>query len=65
MNLNDLNFTRIIIKIVQFNNFSGAMETWGLVTYRETNLLYDPTVSSTANKQRIAAVIGHEFAHMW
>lgn len=41
------------------------METWGLVTYRETNLLYDRSVSSTANKQRIAAVIGHEFAHMW
>jgi glutamyl aminopeptidase len=45
--------------------FSGAMETWGLVTYRETNLLYDRAVSSTANKQRVAAVIGHEFAHMW
>lgn len=44
---------------------SGAMETWGLVTYRETNLLYDRDVSSTANKQRIAGVIGHEFAHMW
>lgn len=44
---------------------SGAMETWGLVTYRETNLLYDRQVSSTANKQRIASVIGHEFAHMW
>lgn len=38
---------------------SGAMETWGLVTYRETNLLYDRATSSTANKQRIAAVIGH------
>lgn len=46
-------------------NFSGAMETWGLVTYRETNLLYDRAVSSSANKQRIAAVIAHEFAHMW
>lgn len=41
------------------------METWGLVTYRETNLLYDPAVSSTSNKQRICAVIAHEFAHMW
>lgn len=44
---------------------SGAMETWGLVTYRETNLIYDKEVSSSANKQRVAAVIGHEFAHMW
>lgn len=37
----------------------------GLITYRETNLLYDPKVSSTSNKQRICAVIAHEFAHMW
>lgn len=41
------------------------METWGLITYRETNLLYDRAISSTANRQRIASVIGHEFAHMW
>jgi len=44
---------------------SGAMETWGLVTYRETSLLYDPAISSSTNKQRVAAVIAHEFAHMW
>ncbi|XP_053945175.1 glutamyl aminopeptidase-like [Anastrepha ludens] len=44
---------------------SGAMEHWGLVTYRETALLYTEGVSSTANKQRIANVIAHEFAHMW
>ncbi|CAD6993566.1 unnamed protein product [Ceratitis capitata] len=44
---------------------SGAMEHWGLVTYRETSLLYDEEVSSTTNKQRVASVIAHEFAHMW
>ncbi|XP_020715909.1 glutamyl aminopeptidase [Ceratitis capitata] len=44
---------------------SGAMEHWGLVTYRETALLYDNEESSTANKQRVALVIAHEFAHMW
>ncbi|XP_039964988.1 uncharacterized protein LOC120777590 [Bactrocera tryoni] len=44
---------------------SGAMEHWGLVTYRETSLLYDEAVSSTVNKQRVASVIAHEFAHMW
>lgn len=44
---------------------SGAMEHWGLVTFRETALLYDDTTSSTANKQRVASVIAHEFAHMW
>ncbi|GBP17198.1 Glutamyl aminopeptidase [Eumeta japonica] len=44
---------------------SGAMEHWGLVTYRETALLYDRNISSSANQQRVATVIAHELAHMW
>lgn len=44
---------------------SGAMEHWGLVTFRETNLLYDKSISSTANKQRVALVVSHELAHSW
>ncbi|XP_047485886.1 glutamyl aminopeptidase-like [Penaeus chinensis] len=44
---------------------SGAMEHWGLITYREVNLLYDDRGSSSYNKQRVAAVVAHELAHMW
>nr|XP_033483089.1 aminopeptidase N-like isoform X2 [Epinephelus lanceolatus] len=44
---------------------AGAMENWGLVTYRETALLYDPIMSSTGNKERITTIISHELAHMW
>lgn len=44
---------------------SGAMEHWGLVTFRETGLLYTNTTHSTANKQRVATVIAHELAHSW
>lgn len=44
---------------------SGAMENWGLVTYREARLLYDNKTSSTANKHDIVTVVSHEFAHMW
>uniref|UniRef100_A0AAR2KCR9 Aminopeptidase n=1 Tax=Pygocentrus nattereri TaxID=42514 RepID=A0AAR2KCR9_PYGNA len=44
---------------------AGAMENWGLVTYRETALLYDPKTSANGNKQRIATVVSHELAHMW
>jgi len=40
------------------------MENWGLVTYREVNLLYNEAVSSPADKQRVASVIAHELAHM-
>ncbi|KAG7243836.1 hypothetical protein INR49_006285, partial [Caranx melampygus] len=42
---------------------TGAMENWGLITYRETNLLYDESQSSSYNKQRVASVIAHELVH--
>ncbi|XP_017572740.1 alanyl (membrane) aminopeptidase b [Pygocentrus nattereri] len=51
------------IALPDFN--AGAMENWGLITYRETALLYDPAVSSNGNKERIATIISHELAHMW
>ncbi len=44
---------------------SGAMENWGLVTYRETALLVDPQQSSAQARQRVAEVIAHELAHQW
>ncbi|XP_030767468.1 glutamyl aminopeptidase-like isoform X2 [Sitophilus oryzae] len=44
---------------------SGAMEHWGLVTYRETALLYTDSTHSSSNKQRVATVIAHELAHSW
>ncbi|KAF8035976.1 hypothetical protein BT93_C1868 [Corymbia citriodora subsp. variegata] len=45
----------------------GAMENYGLVTYRETALLYDEQHSAAANKQLVAIVIvvTHELAHQW
>ncbi|TRY82592.1 hypothetical protein DNTS_030590 [Danionella cerebrum] len=51
------------IALPDFN--SGAMENWGLVTYRETALLYNPQMSANGNKQRIVTVVSHELAHMW
>lgn len=44
---------------------AGAMENWGLVTYRETALLVDPKNSSSFSKQWVALVVGHELAHQW
>jgi len=44
---------------------AGAMENWGLITYRETALLYKPGVSAASNIQRIAYVVSHELAHQW
>uniref|UniRef100_A0A8C3AQC1 Aminopeptidase n=1 Tax=Cyclopterus lumpus TaxID=8103 RepID=A0A8C3AQC1_CYCLU len=51
------------IALPDFN--AGAMENWGLVTYRETALLFDPIMSSTGNKETITTVVSHELAHMW
>lgn len=44
---------------------AGAMENWGLVTYRESMLLVDSEKSTTATKQAVASVIAHELAHQW
>jgi len=44
---------------------SGAMENWGLVTYRETRLLYDDCSNSIYDKRDVINVICHELAHMW
>ncbi|CAG2231963.1 ANPEP [Mytilus edulis] len=44
---------------------AGAMENWGLITYRETAMLYDPMESAETNKQRVAVVVSHELAHQW
>ncbi|NWI18909.1 ERAP1 aminopeptidase, partial [Crypturellus soui] len=44
---------------------SGAMENWGLTTYRESALLYDPAKSPASSKLSITMIIAHELAHQW
>ncbi|XP_053201788.1 puromycin-sensitive aminopeptidase-like [Panonychus citri] len=44
---------------------SGAMENWGLITYREVAVLTDPLNSSSATRERIAITVAHETAHQW
>ncbi len=44
---------------------AGAMENWGLVTYRETALMVDPEHASLSTKQWVAEVVAHELAHQW
>ncbi|XP_063230213.1 aminopeptidase N-like [Bacillus rossius redtenbacheri] len=44
---------------------AGAMENWGLITYRETAMLYQQGVSTNNNKQSVATVVAHELAHQW
>ncbi|KAK9764313.1 hypothetical protein K7432_008285 [Basidiobolus ranarum] len=44
---------------------AGAMENWGLVTFRNVVLLFDEKTSSSRIKLRIANVVAHELAHQW
>uniref|UniRef100_A0A8C8SF67 Leucyl-cystinyl aminopeptidase n=1 Tax=Pelusios castaneus TaxID=367368 RepID=A0A8C8SF67_9SAUR len=44
---------------------AGAMENWGLITFRETTLFYDDKTSSVMDKKLVTAVIAHELAHQW
>ena len=52
--------------MVAIPDFSaGAMENWGLITYRVVDVLYDEKTSGALTKQRVAEVVQHELAHQW
>lgn len=44
---------------------AGAMENFGCITYRETDLLVDARHGSVDAKKRVAIVVAHEMAHQW
>ncbi len=43
---------------------AGAMENWGLVTYRESCMLAESN-SSVDTKQSVAVTVTHELSHQW
>ena len=42
---------------------TGAMENWGLITFKLTSILYHPGKSSDSNRQWVAVVVAHELSH--
>jgi aminopeptidase N len=44
---------------------AGAMENTAAITYREDDLLVDPSTSTTDHEKNVALVIAHEMAHQW
>ena len=44
---------------------AGAMENFGCITYRETDLLTDTKTGDIPSKKRVAVVVAHEMAHQW
>jgi glutamyl aminopeptidase len=54
----------LFVDLIAIPDFAaGAMENWGLITYRETSILYDDAETSSAAHQWVAIVIAHELAH--
>ncbi len=44
---------------------AGAMENFGAITYRETDMLVDEKTAPLKVRQRVATVVAHEMAHQW
>ena len=44
---------------------AGAMENFGAITYRETDLFIDEKTASVGEKKNVAEVVAHEMAHQW
>jgi len=44
---------------------AGAMENWGLITYRERLLVAYPGETAQSTLEQIALVIAHETSHQW
>ncbi|XP_047022834.1 aminopeptidase N [Helicoverpa zea] len=52
-----------MIALPDFKN--GAMENWGLLTFREISMLYEEGVSASTDRVHVATVVAHEIAHQW
>ncbi len=44
---------------------AGAMENFGAITYRETDLLVDEKDSGSGARKHVASIVAHEMAHQW
>jgi len=44
---------------------AGAMENFGAITYRESDLLLDSSHASVGAERRVGLVVAHEMAHQW
>ncbi|TXG68457.1 hypothetical protein EZV62_003392 [Acer yangbiense] len=44
---------------------AGAMENFGLIVYRDNEMLYSDSKSTARRKQRMSIVVAHEVAHHW
>ncbi|CAH3161876.1 unnamed protein product [Porites lobata] len=51
--------------LIAIPDMGGAMENWGIITFRESALLFDPITGSAADQKLVAMIVNHEVAHQW
>lgn len=47
------------------SNRQGAMEDWGLISFSESSLLFNPATDGTLARRGIYSIVAHEVAHQW
>lgn len=54
------------LDLVAVSDFSaGAMENWGLLTFKDTHLLVDETHATMESRALVINTVVHELAHQW
>ena len=51
--------------VVAPGNVSGSMENWGAILFSQSNVIYDPKLSSADDQRSVYRIIAHEMAHLW
>lgn len=55
---------QILLQVAVPDYAGGAMENWGLITFRESYLLADPATAGLEEQLGMASIIAHEMSHM-
>lgn len=55
-------FRTLLSRLITLLLSIGAMENWGLVTYREPYLLFNDATGTARNRENVISTISHEFA---
>ncbi len=54
------------LDLIAIPNFeAGAMENFGAITFRESDLLLNPKTASVGAKEDVAIDVAHEMSHQW
>jgi len=49
--------------LIAIPDMGGAMENWGIITFRESAVLFDPITGSAADQKLVTMIVNHEVAH--